>query len=226
MSNTTALYRAIAAYMLTRSEAREEWQLMVRRYASAKGSQMYVDEMKKAREKMDKTVADAQFIARQEIREIIKAMAENADKIKMVPPTEEQIRILQLLSMKEKVTPAELEGAANAMNGNTTCLSLVDELARKSGVITTPFTSRLSVKSYDPQTARQTIKNLNDACQTIINNISGASRARLLAAEAHHRMYGGTFDPYEFPEEAGFADETDFYEKMGVPLSAFSAAVD
>ena len=226
MSNTTSLYRAVAAYMLARSEAREEWQLMGRRYASAKGSQMYVDEMKKAREKRDKTVADAQFIARQEVRETLKAMAEKADKIKMQPPTEEQLRILQLLSMKEKLTEAELAGAANAMDGNAAALSLVDELARKSGIITTPFTSRLSVKAYDPLTARQTIQRLGDACYRIIDNTSGASRARLLAAENHQKMYGGTFDPYEFPEEKGFEDETDFYNQMNIPLSAFSSAVD
>lgn len=226
MSNTTRLYRAVAAFIQAREEAREEYLLMGRRYAAAKGSQMYVDEMSKARKKREETVSGAQVIARQEIRETINAMAEKADKIKMQPPTEEQLRILQLLSMKEKLTTAELEGAANAMEGNATALSLVDELAKKSGVVHVPYASRLSVTAYDPQTARQAIKKLGEACYSIVDNTTGASRARLLAAEQHQRLYGGTFDPDEFPQEKGFEDETDFYNQMNIPLSAFSSAVD
>lgn len=226
MTNTTRLYRAVADFVQARGEAREEYLLMGRRYASAKGSQMYVDEMSKARKKREKTVSDAQFIAQQEIRETLNAMAEKADKIKMKPPTEEQLRILQLLSMKEKLTTAELEGAANAMEGNATALSLVDELANKSGFVHVPYATRLSVTAYDPQTARQAIQRLGEACYSIIDNTTGANRTRLRLAEQHQKLYGGTVDPDEFPQEKGFEDETDFYNQMNIPLSAFSSAVD
>ena len=226
MTNTTSLYRTVAAFMLARSEAREEFLLPGRRYASAKGSQMFVDEMEKAKQKRDKAIADAQFIARQQIRTTLEAMAEKADKIKLMAPTEEQIRILTLLSMKEKVTAAELKGAANAMEGNAAALSLVDELARKNEIPHSSYATSPSVTVYDPQSARQTIKFLGEECYSIINNPSGASRARLIAAERNQRMYGIDFDPFDFPEAEGFKDELDFYEKMGVPLSAFSSAVD
>lgn len=226
MTNTTALYRTVAAFMLARSEAREEYLLAVRRYASAKGSEMYVSEMSKAQQKRDKVIADAQFIARQEVRETLKAMEEKADKVKMLPPTEEQIRILQLLSMKEKVTASELKGAANAMEGNAAALALVDELARKNEIPHSSYATSPSVTVYDPQSARQTIKLLGEACYDIINNPSGASRARLIAAERNQRMCGIDFDPFDLPAAEGFKDELDFYEKMGVSLSAFSSAVD
>lgn len=226
MTNTTRLYRAVADFVQARGEAREEYLLMGRRYASAKGSQMYVDEMSKARKKREKTVSDAQFIARQEIRETLNAMAEKADKIKMKPPTEEQLRILQLLSMKEKLTTAELEGAANAMDGNATALSLVDELANKSGFVHVPYATRLSVTAYDPQTARQAIQRLGEACYSIIDNTTGANRTRLRLAEQHQKLYGGTVDPDELPQEQVFEDESDFYNQMNIPLSAFSSAVD
>ena len=226
MSNTTSLYRTVAAFMQARSEAIEEYQLMTRRYASAKGSQMYTDEMDKARKKRDKTISDAQLIAKQEIRETLKAMAEKADRIKMQPPTEEQLRILQLLKMKEKLTEAECSSAANAMDGNAAALALLDEMATKSGVVHVPFVRTLAVKTYSPGTARQTIKELGEACYSIINNTYGASRSALLAKEWHTRKYGGTFDPFELPQEEPFKNEDDFYERMSIPLSAFSAAVD
>lgn len=226
MSNTTNLYRTIATFMQARSEAREELQLMTRRYASARGSQMYVDEMSKAKQKWEKTIADAQLVAMQEIRETLKAMAEKADQIKMQPPTEEQLRILQLLKMKEKLTEAECSGAANAMDGNAAALALLDEMATKSGVVHVPFVRTLAVKTYSPDTARQTIKELGEACFEIVNNASGASKPALLAKQWHKNTFGGSFDPFELPQEKPFEDESEFYTRMNIPLSAFSAAVD
>lgn len=224
--NTTNLYRAVADFMTARSEAVEEYLLMTRRYASAKGSQMYIDKMDEAAKKRDKAISNAQSIAKREIRETLLAMVDKADKIKMQPPTEEQLRILQMLNLKERVTEAECVGAANAMEGNATALALVDELATKSGVLHTSFARSLAVKIYDPATARQAIKELAEACYEIVNNTTGARKVALLTKQRHQRQYGGTFDPYELPQEEPFKDESDFYEQMNIPLSAFSSAVD
>lgn len=224
--NTTNLYRAVADFMTARSEAIEEYLLMIRRFASAKGSQMYIDEMDKAEKKRDKIISDAQAIARREIRETLQAMADKADRIQMQAPTEEQLRILQMLKMKEKLTEAECVGAANAMNGNAAALALVDELAAKSGVLHTSFVRSLAVKTYDPATARQAIRELGATCYEIVSNETGAKKAALLAKQWHQKVHGSTFDPYELPQEEAFADEDDFYSQMNIPLSAFSAAVD
>ena len=224
--NTTNLYRTIAAFMTARSEAIEEYRLMTRRYEAAKGSKLYSDKMDEARKKRDKTISDAQFIAKQEIRETLKAMAEKADKIALQAPTAEQIRLLQLLKMKDRLTEAECTGAANAMNGNAACLALVDELARKSGVLHTSYVNSLAVKTYSPETARMTIKALGESCFDIVNNTTGASKPALLAKQWHQNVHGSTFDPYELPQEEPFKDESDFYEQMNIPLSAFSSAVD
>lgn len=224
--NTTNLYRAVADFMTARSEAVEEYLLMTRRYASAKGSQMYTDKIDEAAKKRDKAISNAQSIAKREIRETLLAMVDKADKIKMQPPTEEQLRILQMLNLKERVTEAECVGAANAMEGNATALALVDELATKSGVLHIPFARSMAVKTYDPATARLAIKELAEACYEIVNNTTGASKVALLTKQRHQRQYGGTFDPYELPQEEPFKDESDFYEQMNIPLSAFSSAVD
>ena len=226
MSNTTRIYNAVADFMSIRAQSREEFLETAQRYADAKGSRMYDNEMSKARKKREETVAAAQVIARQEIGEILESMAEKADRIKMQPPTVEQLRLLQMLSLREKLTEAELVGAANAMDGNAAALSLVDELAKKSGVVHIPFTSRLSVMAYDPLTARQAIRKLGDACFSIVDNTTGANKMRLQAAEYHKRLYGGDFDPDSFPQEAAFQSESDFYNQVGIPLTAFAAAVD
>ncbi len=224
--NTTNLYRTVADFMTARSEAIEEYRLMTRRYEAARGSKLYDDKMAEARKKRDKTISDAQFIAKQEIRETLLAMAEKADKIALQAPTAEQIRLLQLLKMKDRLTEAECTGAANAMNGNAACLALVDELARKSGVLHTSYVNSLAVKTYSPETARMTIKALGESCFDIVNNTTGASKPALLAKQWHQNVHGSTFDPYELPQEEAFADEDDFYSQMNIPLSAFSAAVD
>ena len=144
----------------------------------------------------------------------------------MQAPTEEQLRILQMLKMKEKLTEAECVGAANAMNGNAAALALVDELATKSGVLHTSYVRSLAVKTYDPATARQAIRELGATSYEIVSNETGAKKAALLAKQWHQKVHGSTFDPYELPQEEAFADEDDFYSQMNIPLHAFSAAVD
>lgn len=227
MTNTTRLYRAVADYMSARAAAREVYLLTRQRYAAARGSRMYTEEMTKAKEKREKTVSAAQDIARLEIRETIRDMADKAGKIKMQPPTEAQLRILQMLSLRNHLTEAELDSAANSMDGNASALSLLDELARsKAGGIHVPYATRLSVKTYDPKTALDIVQNLAKECYVIVNETTGADSISLMMAQKHSRLYGGIVDPDELPEAKAFEDEAAFYEHMQIPHQAFSNAVD
>ena len=226
MQNTTQLFETINRYMIARAEAREEFLLMKRRNEKAKGSQLYDEVMAEAKAKREKLVDAAQEAARREMAVIVRQMADKAGSVTMTPPTDEQLRILSLLKMREHVTAAELDSAANSMNGNGAALAVLDEIAHNHEILTTPY-SRLATAGLTVDQSKNAIRAIVNECNQIIDNRTGASRAQTMAEEIHARLYGGNPDPDTFNQEPLFENEEAFYEKVSpVPLSLLSRAVD
>ncbi len=65
----------------------------------------------------------------------LKSMQDALSHRAIVPPTPEQVAILQVLQMRDKLDERELEQAAVAVSGNPLCIGIVDELAKKHGCI-------------------------------------------------------------------------------------------
>lgn len=226
MQNTTRLYEAINKFMMERSEAREEFLVMKRRYAKAAGSEYYTETMNEAKKKRESRVDAAQAAARKEIAEIAQAMTEKADSITMNPPTDEQLRILSLLRMREHVTQAELDSAAAAMGGNGAALAVLDELAHKHEILVQPY-SRFATAGLTADQGKNAIRSILLSCNQIIENRTGANRAQMMAETYHAQLYGGNPDPDTFNQEPLFENEDAFFEKVSpVPLQLLSNAVD
>lgn len=213
--------------MQTRSDAREEYFLMTRRYASAKGSQMYTDEMDKARKKRAQTMEAAQAAVRAKVREIISEMYEQAGKITMRAPTPEMLNILQMLKLKDHPTLNDLNEAANALKDSGVCLSILDEIALKNKIYTGKKYASLATEGISMEQAREAIRSVAENCESIIKNTHGGNTIRTELAEQHARHYGGTVDYESIPEEPRFEGVADFYEHVcPVGYDAFSMAVD
>lgn len=226
MQNTTRLYEAINRFMMERSEAREEFLVMKRRYAKAAGSEYYTETMNEARKKRESRVDAAQAAARQEMAEIAQAMTEKADSIAMNPPTDEQLRILSLLKMRDKLTKGELDAAANGMKDNAAALAMLDELAAKNEILTTSYI-RLAEGKLTADQSKNAIRSILSSCNQIIENRTGANRAQAMQETYHAQIYGGNPDPDRFNQEPLFENEDSFYEKVSpVPLNLLSNAVD
>lgn len=226
MQNTTRLYETINRFMMERAEAREEYLVMKRRYAKAAGSEYYTETMNEARKKRESRVDAAQAAARQEMAEIAQAMTEKADSIAMNPPTDEQLRILSLLKMREHVTQAELDSAAQSMDGNGAALAVLDELAHKHEILVQPY-SRFATAGLTADQSKNAIRSILSSCNQIIENRTGANRAQMMAETYHAQLYGGNPDPDTFNQEPLFENEDAFYEKVSpVPLNLLSNAVD
>ncbi|MBR4578802.1 MAG: hypothetical protein IKO22_04215 [Oscillospiraceae bacterium] len=232
MSNTKDLFDAIDAYMVARSEAREEYQLMGRRYAKAKGSPYYDEQMEAARKKRAATMEAAQATARANVRKILTEMQEQAGKITMQPPTQEMLSILQLLKYKENVTQAELDSAANAMQGNGTALGILDEMAeahnrkdREHPI--RPVYHQMATAGLNSQQAYEAIRRVAVNCENIIKNTHGGNSIATSYKEYHARLFGGTVDYDEIQEEPRYEDVIAFTEAVSpVSYDIFSKAVD
>lgn len=62
-------------------------------------------------------------------------MQEHAQTRPAVAPTDEQMRLIQLLKLKERVTRDELEHAANSMGDCGLALSILEEIARAHDIL-------------------------------------------------------------------------------------------
>ncbi|MCD8384458.1 MAG: hypothetical protein LUC39_05815 [Clostridiales bacterium] len=70
-----------------------------------------------------------------EVNAICDSMLETYLSTAMIAPSEEQLRLLSTLKMRDKLTADEVREAGNALQRCPAALSVLDEMARKSGVM-------------------------------------------------------------------------------------------
>ena len=157
---------------------------------------------------------------------IISDMVNKASSRKMIPLTDSQLRIVQALKLRDKVSADELMQAGNAMEGNISGLAILQEIAQKSGV-THYFIA--DANGIAGETLNQAIREMKQRCYTTISS-DGSNRAQRLAAEYHARHYdSGTVDADNLAPMEPFKNEADFLSRMlmsGVNANDFADAVN
>ena len=225
IKRTKWVFDAIDGYMKVRGEAKEEYVSAMRRIESARGSDYYKEEMKKAAEKRSNTVSQAAAAARADLDDALQSMRNFVREKAMPAPTPEMLSILQLLKLKEHVSEAELSAAARSMNGHSTALSLLDEMARANGIFSNYVSLAKGGLTGEP--ALKQINSLAEACYKILNQKHNANSIRAYAEEIHAKRYGGNVDYDSLPDERRFEDPADFINRCtSVGYDAFSRTVD
>ncbi len=225
MKTTTMMYDAVDRYMHERAMARVEYRSTMMRIADAAGTPYYDQIKEEADKKRAARVAAAQDRARAEVKTAVETMVENADRLQMTPPTEDQLRIMELLNMREKLTKGELDAAANAMGGNAAALALLDELAQKHDILSTSYLAQAD-GSLTPDVCKREIRNAVFFCREIIDDTIGSQPNAVRYANYRAQIYGETPDLDSLEPMPFFDNEESFYEKAcAVPYSAFEAAV-
>ena len=212
MYPTSWLYNAIKKFTDTREAARQEHMQRIQQLESAKGSKYYIDEKSKADRRQANIVEQARMECRQSLASTFKIMKENNSKRGMQPPTEEQLRILQMLKMRENVTADELQQAANAMNGNGAALQLLYEFAQKAGIHALSDI-RQDANEFSIKQADDEINRIMNQCKGILE--TGARRAAFLAAQHNEKHAGIPMNEDALPQEDLFSSESDFERRMG-----------
>lgn len=68
-----------------------------------------------------------------EVTRYLDAMERDISKGAATPPSEEQLRLLEVLRMRERLSEAELASAAEQLSGNDLCMSALEEIVARSG---------------------------------------------------------------------------------------------
>lgn len=247
MTNTEYLYQAMKKYQTARSAARDEYFQTMKRLESAKGSAYYTEERDKAMKKRTAAVEVAQAEARRTVENALSCMNSAITARKMTAPTEDQLRILTMLNMRTSITKAELDTAANAMEGNGTALAVLEDIARKHEIIGANY-GALVKGGLSPDKANQVLREITTACYKRINDTVGANRAAAAMAKFHNRRYGGSpaqewesanasvsskgtpgdyMDLDSLPQEAPYQGEADFFSGIvSIPFNVLSSTLN
>lgn len=225
MTNTEYLYNAMKRFTEARAAARETYLQTMKKYETAKGSPYYTEQKDKAMKVRNDAVEAAKAECVKTVDNALSLMRRTSGERPMKAPTEEQLRILQMLKMRKTVTPNELQAAANAMDGNGAALAVLNEIAHEQNHTPRNYTA-MATDGLPAAAADEAITTLTKACKSILE--SGVNRAARIAADHNARINGVKVDPDDLPQEKPYASERDFYERAmpWTPFDVFSKAVN
>ena len=214
MSNTKSMFWAVTTFQEKQLNAYNEYMDRLKQLENVKDSQYYIDEKKKASEKRRSAEEAARKEARQWLNKLYNYMCDANSKRSVEAPTDEQMRILQAVKMRDSVSVGELEQAANAMEGNGLGLGVLMEYAKskyKPGEY--PNLMRLATGNYPIDEMQGKIDEAMRQCNKILNS-SGAKRGAELALRTHDSRYGGNFNFDALKREPIAKSEKEFFDNM------------
>lgn len=227
IANTTLFYRRAKEFQDKRKGIIDEYEGTLARLETAKGSKYYTDETEKAEKKKDEGLKALKEEYGGYFNTHFEAMSKANAARKMTPPTEEELRTLQLLKMKDKPTEAELAAAANTLKGNATCLSVLTEIAHNAGYMR-GYNNYSETKEMPVDEAESIIKGLASSVRDFMDY--DTKKAARIAQAHHERFYGVNPDAPALPKRPLFEDKAGcFLEVCGIAgdaLTAFENAVD
>ena len=227
ISNTSVFFYRAMEFQHKRKSIVDDYEKRLESLKDTKGSKYYTDEIKKAEDKKDEALKALKKEYGEYFRISLDAMSKTNAARKMTPPTEEELRTLQLLKMKDKPTEAELAAAANTLKGNATCLSVLTEIAHKSGYMR-GYMGYSEAKELPVSEVEEAIRGLSSSVRDFLD-FDTKKTARIAQAYYDHN-YMPYADARDLPKRSLFNDKSEcFYEiaKMGGEyLTAFCKAVD
>lgn len=224
MNNTDVFYAYASEFQRKRAAIMDEYETRIKQLESAKGSQYYIDETKSAESKRNECLKTLRADYGNRFTQVFNAMRNANAGRTMAAPTDEELRLISALKMRDSLTELELTTAANTLKNNAACLSILQELANKNGIMRR-YTSADNLSITD---ADESIKALADSTSDFMQY--DTIRAARIAEKRHLTQYGTpTYKP--LPKRPLFTDKTSCFRILSPGLTdnaldAFCAAVD
>lgn len=223
ISNTEAFYKVAKKFQDTRAKMVSEYDGKIKSMEPYKGSSGYDKEVAALKEKHEEGLKALQDKSRKELWIIMDGMDKAIDKRRINPPTNEQLNLIHLLKMREKVTEEELDRVAEMVRDNGIALGIVQEVAHENDIVKN-YTSLCTEMSS--QMAHDVIKGMRAGLEDWILYDTG--KAGRLANKYHKELYGTP--ERVLPKRPMFSTEEDcFMELAGLSpehLKLFSKIVN
>lgn len=227
MNNTNVFFALMKKYQDDRNEIISSYETRVKQLEPTRGSVYFTDEMKKAEDEKDAALKQLKGEFWDYISKPLYEMRITNKNRGMTPPTEEELRLVQLLKMKENTNEAELRAAANTLKHNATCLSILAEIARKNNIYVN-FITFADSKELPVDAAETYINSLTEATKDFIEY--DTTRASRVARKYHENIYGVDINAPALPKRRIFETKEECFEEFiglsGDAYTAFIEAVD
>lgn len=224
-TNTDLLFRKLLEFQNRRKVVVDDYDRRAAELETAKGSQYYTDELQKAEDAKSAALDALKTELGPVFDRTLQAMSETNAKRGIESPTTEQLAIVQALKMRDTISESELSQIANSVKENVLCLSIVQEVARKNGILRN-YKSLCTAKGMPPEYVSETITGLTKAIGDFMQH--DTPRAARIARRYHEDHYGtveGTL-----PKRHLFTNKDSCYAQLiglsGDELSTFCRAVD
>lgn len=227
MKNTERLVQKTIDFQNERSKVVSEYERRMAALESAKGSKFYDEETEKATKKRDaalKTLKES-FCKATDV--ILTDMYKVNNSRTFETPSPEEMNLIQTLKMREQVSDAEIEQAANTLK-TPLALSILKELAVSNGYIkhiNSPVDKELSVEKVN-----EMMKGLSHGLKDFAEY--DTRKAARLAREHKANLYGLVdADKAPLPKRDKIINIEGFYSQVmpylqGDQRKAFANAVD
>lgn len=224
--NSELFFRKAVAFQDERKRIMDEYEKRIASLESTRGSKFYEDEMKAAEDKKTADLAALRAEYSAGFRAILESMSKTNHSRKLLAPSAEQMRLLQLLKMREKITEPEMEAAAATLADNVTALAVLNEIGHAAGFVRS-FMDAAESKEMAVDEVDQIIKSLGDALADFQAYDTRATARKM--ANRNAELYGT--QPIEpLPKRPLFSTKSGCYETLinlsGDALESFCAAVD
>lgn len=135
MSNVLSYHDAWADLRKAVKAARADYLRKVERATPYLPSEKAQEDIEAARADYDAALEAARAVARPRFGRAIKSMREHIAAPDMKAPSDEQLRLLKVLDMRDSVEGAEVESAAKAMGNNDAALKALRDILMRKGAI-------------------------------------------------------------------------------------------
>ena len=227
MKNSDLFYKAARGFQDARKGIMDAYDKRVAELEKMKGSAYFKEEMEKAETAKNEGLKALRSEYHKQFNTFLDMMRTANDKRAMKAPTEEQLRILQLMKMKDTVTHKDLRSAAMALQDNGSCLEALQEIARKHGVMR-DYTHYGAVTELSVDDVDKTISAIATGLRDFM--MFDTKKTGRVEKAYHERMYGDLVDAKLLAKRELFDSKAGCFAEIaridsGI-VDAFCTAVD
>lgn len=214
MKNTELLYRKAKKYQDRRNEIKDKYHSEVEALERYKGSSGYDEELEQLQKNLEISLQNLKDECKPDMYTALKSMYEALETVTISAPTIDQINLLNMLKMKNKITEDDCLMVANSVKDNPIAVSIVSEIAHDKGIIR-------SFDSLCPRMSTNTAKSVLDGLKKDIDDflLYDTSKISRMYQNMQSNHYGSSVAPLS-PRKF-FDSQEDFYSDFGIDQETF-----
>ena len=227
MKNTEYYYNTVRRYRQRLTEINEKFDTKIEEKAGYTGSPRYMEDVKAIERERTAEIAALRADCSESFDTCIENMELHAQSRPAVPPTEEQMRLLQVLKLKSNITRDDLTHAAHSMGDCSLALSVLEEIATAHDILG----FHAGGNTLSDQFVRDAIRAFSKSARTTLTLDRTNNRAALMrGTEGPHGTTPAFSNIEKFRLDVDPENAQDCAGRWGgVPtelFEAFSRAVD